>query len=253
MNEVRRRVAIITGAARGIGKAAFSRLRTEGVTVIGTDLLPDPEDQETQEESASKNLDISLIHDVADESSWVKVVDVTLEKYGQIDILVNNAGIGTLLDIEEEDESGWEKMLSVNAKSIWLGMKTVVPSMKSRQSGAIVNVSSIFGASGGFGKSASYHASKGAVSAITRNAAVRYAADNIRINAVSPGFINVSREEKAIREAGDKMSEEILFRTPMGRWGDASEVASVISFLAGPESSYITGVELFVDGGWMAV
>ncbi len=91
------------------------------------------------------------------------------------------------------------------------------------------------------------------MSAITRNAAVRYAADNIRINAVSPGFINVSREEKAIREAGDKMSEEILFRTPMGRWGDASEVASVISFLAGPESSYITGVELFVDGGWMAV
>ena len=81
--------------------------------------------------------------------------------------------------------------------------------------------------SGGFGKSASHHASKGVVSAITRNAAIRYAADN--------------------------MSEEILFRTPMGRWGDASEVASVISFLAGPESSYITGVELFVDGGWMAV
>ena len=206
MNEVRRRVAIITGAARGIGKAAFSRLRREGVTVIGTDILPDPEDEETQEESATKNLDISLIHDVADESSWVKVVDVTLEKYGQIDILVNNAGIGTLPDIEEEDESGWEKMLSVNAKSIWLGMKTVVPSMKSRQSGVIVNVSSVFGASGGFGKSASYHASKGAVSAITRNAAVRYAADNIRINAVSPGLINVSREEKAIREAGDKMS-----------------------------------------------
>ena len=109
MNEVRRRVAIITGAARGIGKAAFSRLRTEGVTVIGTDLLPDPEDQENQEESASKNLDISLIHDVADESSWVKVVDVTLEKYGQIDILVNNAGIGTLPDIEEEDECRWGK------------------------------------------------------------------------------------------------------------------------------------------------
>ena len=206
MNEVRKRVAIITGAARGIGKAAFSRLRTEGVTVVGTDILLDPEDQETQEESASKNLDISLIHDVADESSWVKVVDVTLEKYGQIDILVNNAGIGTLPDIEEEDESAWGKMQSVNARSIWLGMKTVVPSMRSRQSGAIVNVSSIFGASGGFGKSASYHASKGAVSAITRNAAVRYAADNIRINAVSPGFINVSREEKAIREAGDKMS-----------------------------------------------
>ena len=91
------------------------------------------------------------------------------------------------------------------------------------------------------------------MSAITRNATVKYAADNIRVNAVIPGLINVSREEKAIREAGNKMSEEILFRTTMGRWGDASEVASVISFLAGPESSYITGIELFVDRGWMAV
>ena len=124
--------------------------------------------------------------------------------------------------------------------------------MKEQKSGSIVNVSSIFGASGGFGKAASYHASKGAVSALTRNAAVRYAANNIRINTVSPGFIKVLREEKTIENAGDKMSREILFRTPMGRWGNASEVASAIHFLAGPESSYITGAELFVDGGWMA-
>ena len=108
-------------------------------------------------------------------------------------------------------------MLSVNSKSIWLGMKTVIPLMKSCQSGAIVNVSSIFCASRSFAKSASNHASKGTLGAITWNAAVRYVADNIRINAVSSGFINVSREEKAIREAEDKMSEEILFRTPMRR------------------------------------
>ena len=115
-----------------------------------------------------------------------------------------------------------------------------------------ISISSIFGASGGFGKSSSYHASKGAVSAMTRNASIRYANDNIRINSVSPGFIKVLREEKTIEEAGDTMSQDILSRTPMGRWGDADEVAAAIYFLASSESSYITGAELFVDGGWMA-
>ena len=166
--------------------------------------------------------------------------------------MVNNAGIGTLPDVEEEDESGWQEMLDVNAKSIWLGIKAVIPLMRSNHSGSIVNVSSIFGASGGFGKSAAYHASKGVVSAVTRNAAIRYASENIRVNAVSPGFVKVAREEKTIEEAGDEMSEEILRRTPMNRWADPSEIAAAINFLAGKDASYITGVELFVDGGWMA-
>ena len=143
-------------------------------------------------------------------------------------------------------------MLDVNAKSIWLGIKSVVPLMRLQHSGSIVNVSSIFGASGGFGKSAAYHASKGVVSAVTRNAAIRYAPENIRINAVSPGFVRVAREEKAIESAGDEMSKEILNRTPMRRWAEPSEIAGAINFLAGMDATYITGIELFVDGGWMA-
>ena len=249
---VERKIAIVTGAARGIGKATSLRFKNEGITVIETDILPDSENKEILEKTKSELKGNSVVHDVADESSWSELVENALEEYGKIDILVNNAGIGTLPDFEEEDEIGWEKMLSVNAKSIWLGIKSVVPTMKSQQSGTIVNVSSIFGASGGFGKSSSYHASKGAVSALTRNASVRYAKDNIRINSVSPGFIKVLREENTIEEAGDKMSQDILFRTPMGRWGNANEVAAAIFFLAGSESSYITGAELFVDGGWMA-
>ena len=249
---VERKIAIVTGAARGIGKATSLRFKNEGITVIETDILPDSENKEILEKPKSELKGNSVVHDVADESSWSELVKNALEEYGKIDILVNNAGIGTLPDFEEEDEIGWEEMLSVNAKSIWLGIKSVVPTMKSQQSGTIVNVSSIFGASGGFGKSSSYHASKGAVSALTRNASVRYAKDNIRINSVSPGFIKVLREEKTIEEAGDTMSQDILFRTPMGRWGNANEVAAAIFFLAGSESSYITGAELFVDGGWMA-
>ena len=252
MKGFNREIAIVTGAARGIGKATSLKFKKEGFTVIETDILPDSENKGVSEKPQSEPKDKPMIHDVSDEASWSELVESVFKKYGRIDILVNNAGIGTLPDFEEEDESGWDEMLSVNAKSIWLGIKSVVSIMKSQQSGSIVNVSSIFGASGGFGKSSSYHASKGAVSALTRNAAIRYANDNIRINSVSPGFIKVLREEKTIEEAGDTMSQEILSRTPMGRWGEAEEVAAAIHFLADEESSYITGAELFVDGGWMA-
>ena len=239
------KVALVTGGARGIGKATIDRLVREGLKVVATDISPN-------NDLLNNAHVLSHEHDVSSSESWSSVLDVVSKKFGRLDILVNNAGIGTLPDIEEEDESGWQEMLDVNAKSIWLGIKAVIPLMRSNHSGSIVNVSSIFGASGGFGKSAAYHASKGVVSAVTRNAAIRYASENIRINAVSPGFVKVAREEKTIEEAGDEMSKEILIRTPMNRWADPSEIAAAINFLAGNDASYITGVELFVDGGWMA-
>ena len=239
------KVALVTGGARGIGKATIDRLVREGLKVVATDISPN-------NDLLNNAHVLSHVHDVSSSESWSSVLDVVSKKFGRLDILVNNAGIGTLPDVEEEDESGWQEMLDVNAKSIWLGIKAVIPLMRSNHSGSIVNVSSIFGASGGFGKSAAYHASKGVVSAVTRNAAIRYASENIRINAVSPGFVKVAREEKTIEEAGDEMSKEILIRTPMNRWADPSEIAAAINFLAGNDATYITGVELFVDGGWMA-
>ena len=156
---VNREIAIVTGAARGIGKATSLRFEKEGITVIETDILPDSGNKVVPENPQLESKDKPMIHDVSDEASWSELVESVFKKYGRIDILVNNAGIGTLPDFEEEDESGWDEMLSVNAKSIWLGIKSVVSIMKSQQSGSIVNVSSIFGASGGFGKSSSYHAS----------------------------------------------------------------------------------------------
>ena len=239
------KVALVTGGARGIGKSTIDRFVREGLKVVATDISPNND--------LLNNANVlAHVHDVSSSDSWSSVLDVVSKEFGRLDILVNNAGIGTLPDVEEEDESGWQEMLDVNAKSIWLGIKAVIPLMRSNHSGSIVNVSSIFGASGGFGKSAAYHASKGVVSAVTRNAAIRYASENIRVNAVSPGFVKVAREEKTIEEAGDEMSEEILRRTPMNRWADPSEIAAAINFLAGKDASYITGVELFVDGGWMA-
>ena len=245
MTKDSQKVALVTGGARGIGKATIDRFVREGLKVVATDIS-------SNNDLLNNAHVLAHVHDVSSSDSWSSVLDVVSKEFGRLDILVNNAGIGTLPDVEEEDESGWQEMLDVNAKSIWLGIKAVIPLMRSNHSGSIVNVSSIFGASGGFGKSAAYHASKGVVSAVTRNAAIRYASENIRVNAVSPGFVKVAREEKTIEEAGDEMSEEILRRTPMNRWADPSEIAAAINFLAGKDASYITGVELFVDGGWMA-
>ena len=239
------KVALVTGAARGIGKSTVERFLKEGLKVVATDILPENEILD------NANV-VSLSHDVSKAESWASILRDVKSRFGRLDILVNNAGIGTLPDIEEEDDAGWVEMLDINAKSVWLGIKAVVPLMRFNKSGSIVNVSSIFGASGGFGKSAAYHASKGVVSAVTRNAAIRYATENIRINAVSPGFVRVAREEKTIEEAGDGMSQKILSRTPMKRWAEPSEIAAAINFLAGNDATYITGVELFVDGGWMA-
>ena len=239
------KVALVTGGARGIGKSTIDRFVREGLKVVATDIS-------SNNDLLNNAHVLAHVHDVSSSDSWASVLEVVSREFGRLDILVNNAGIGTLPDVEEEDESGWQEMLDVNAKSIWLGINAVIPLMRSNHSGSIVNVSSIFGASGGFGKSAAYHASKGVVSAVTRNAAIRYASENIRVNAVSPGFVKVAREEKTIEEAGDEMSEEILRRTPMNRWADPSEIAAAINFLAGKDASYITGVELFVDGGWMA-
>ena len=239
------KVALVTGAARGIGKSTVERFLQEGLKVVATDISPENEILD------NANV-VSLSHDVSKAESWASILRDVKSRFGRLDILVNNAGIGTLPDIEEEDDAGWVEMLDINAKSVWLGIKAVVPLMRFNKSGSIVNVSSIFGASGGFGKSAAYHASKGVVSAVTRNAAIRYATENIRINAVSPGFVRVAREEKTIEEAGDGMSQKILSRTPMKRWAEPSEIAAAINFLAGNDATYITGVELFVDGGWMA-
>ena len=239
------KVALVTGAARGIGKSTVERFLQEGLKVVATDISPENEILD------NANV-VSLSHDVSKAESWASILRDVKSRFGRLDILVNNAGIGTLPDVEEEDDAGWVEMLDINAKSVWLGIKAVVPLMRFNKSGSIVNVSSIFGASGGFGKSAAYHASKGVVSAVTRNAAIRYATENIRINAVSPGFVRVAREEKTIEEAGDGMSQKILSRTPMKRWAEPSEIAAAINFLAGNDATYITGVELFVDGGWMA-
>lgn len=243
------RVAIVTGGARGIGAASARHMASEGAAVVIADVL-DGEGQALADEICADGGEAFYRHlDVTDEQAWGDLARETTQRLGRVDILVNNAGIGTLEDVEQETVEGWQRVIDVNQKGVWLGMRAIAPEMRRNGGGSIVNVSSIFGAVGGFGASIAYHASKGAVRLMTKNAALRYATEGIRVNSVHPGFIDTPMVAQA--KASD-MEAAILAGCPMGRWGQPEEIGSVIAFLAGPGATFMTGSEVYVDGGWTA-
>jgi len=243
------KVALVTGAARGIGAATAEALAGAGAAVVLTDVL-DEEGEGLAATLRTAGLNARYEHlDVSDEANWGRIVDATVADLGRLDVLVNNAAIGTLPDVESETRQGWDRLIAVNETGVWLGMKAVAPPMRATGGGAIINVSSIFGAVGGFGGSIAYHASKGAVRLMSKNAAIHWAKDGIRVNSVHPGFIDTPM----IDEVKDTPVEAaILGQTPMGRLGKPEEIGSVIAFLASPAASYMTGSEVYVDGGWTA-
>lgn len=242
-------VALVTGGARGIGAATSRRLAADGATVVITDVL-DQEGAALAQELCDGGLNVQYRHlDVSDEEQWQEAVNGTVTLLGRLDVLVNNAGIGTFPDVEAETVEGWNRVIDINEKGVWLGMRAAIPALRAAGGGSIVNVSSIFGAVGGFGGSVAYHAAKGAVRLMTKNAAIRYAKEEIRVNSVHPGFIDTPMVEMA---KGTDMEEAILADTPMGRWGRPDEIAGAIAFLAGPDATYMTGSEVYVDGGWTA-
>lgn len=243
------KVALVTGGARGIGAATCRELAAMGAEVVVTDVLDDEGTALADELRRSGHKAFYRHLDVADEDAWSGSVAEVIARSGRIDILVNNAGIGTFEDVEAETVEGYQRVIGINQVGVWLGMRAVIPQMRSQGSGSIINVSSIFGAVGGFGGSVAYHASKGAVRLMTKNAAIRYAKEGIRVNSVHPGFIDTPMVEAA---KGTEMEGAILADTPMGRWGSSEEIATVIAFLAGDGASYMTGSEVYADGGWTA-
>ena len=248
MKELEGKVAIVTGSARGIGAAAVEALCEEGAFVFVTDVLDEGEIFAKRLASAGKCARFAHL-DVTDESEWKKLVDEIVREFGHVDILVNNAGIGTFEDVEQETRAGWDKVIAVNQMGVWLGMKYAIPAMKANGGGSIVNVSSIFGAVGGFGGSVAYHASKGAVRLMTKNAAIRYAKERVRVNSIHPGFIDTPMIAPI---HGTPLEQTIEEKTPMGRLGTSKEIGDVIAFVCGPKASYMTGSEVYVDGGWTA-
>lgn len=243
------RVALVTGGARGIGAATCRELAAQGAEVWVTDVLDEEGTALADELRASGHVAFYRRLDVANEDQWSDCVADVIAGSGSIDILVNNAGIGSLEDVEAETLDGYRRVIGINQIGVWLGMRAVIAQMRAQGRGSIINVSSIFGAVGGFGGSVAYHASKGAVRLMTKNAAIRYAKEGIRVNSVHPGFIDTPMVELA---KTTEMETAILANTPMGRWGRAAEIATVIAFLAGDGASFMTGSEVYADGGWTA-
>lgn len=238
--------AIVTGAGSGIGKATALGLAGGGATIVCVDVAGGEET--TQEISAIGGRARAASMDVRDAVAWKRLVAETLDRHGAVDILVNSAGIAvpgdTAIDVAEDV---WDRIMDINAKGVWLGMKAVLPAMVSRRRGKICNVAST-AAHIGLRDAAAYCASKGAVLALTRQAGVQYAPDNIQINSVSPGTTMTGIQ----RDVTDAQRAAFMKLTPIGRFAEAKEVAAVILFLCSPGSSFMAGADIGVDGGMVA-
>ncbi|MFI7128009.1 SDR family NAD(P)-dependent oxidoreductase [Nonomuraea sp. NPDC050153] len=244
------RVALVTGATGGIGEAVIRRFAEEGAAVVITDVDAGCCEEAAEQVTAAGGRALGLGLDVTDEQAWEAVVNEVDGRFGGISVLVNNAGIAKMTDVETETLETWEAVVAVTQRGVWLGMKHVGPVIERCGGGSIVNVSSIFGTVGGFGGQFSYHAAKGAVRLMTKNAALYWATRGVRVNSLHPGFIETPLSRKLWR--GTPRLDLMIGNTPMGRLGRTDEVANAALFLASDEASFITGSELYVDGGYTA-
>jgi len=246
MGMLRGKVAIVTGAGSGMGKEEALLFGAQGATVVATDVNEAAVQAVAKEIEAAGGQAVAYAHNVASEEEWVKVVEAVVAQYGKVDVLVNNAGISLAVGLLDTTLDQWNKVMNINLASVFLGMKHVIPHMQKNGGGSIVNISSIAGLTGGSGAGA-YTASKGGVRLLTKAAAVDFGKDNIRVNSVHPGFIETPMSADLVKN--EQMLQWFLSQTALPRIGQASEVAQAVLFLASDAASYLTGIELPVDGG----
>jgi NAD(P)-dependent dehydrogenase (short-subunit alcohol dehydrogenase family) len=246
----RDKVVVLTGATGGLGRATAERLAEEGARLVLTDLDDGACKELAAAIAAHPAGHLSLRLDVADELQWIELAATVERECGRLDALVNNAGIGSIATVDEETLEHWKTVMAVDSTGVWLGMKHLGPLIAASGGGSIVNLSSILGTVGGFGNSAAYHAAKGAVRTLTKNAALHWATSGVRVNSVHPGFIGTP--ELLERYAGTERHEAMLAHTPVGRLGRGEEIAAVVAFLVSDDSTFVTGSELYADGGYTA-
>jgi NAD(P)-dependent dehydrogenase (short-subunit alcohol dehydrogenase family) len=250
---MKNKVALISGAASGMGAATARLLAREGAkAVVVADLL-DKEGEAVVAEIKKAGGNASYIHlDVTDEAQWKAAVDKTVADHGSLDVLVNNAGISGSAEQDLYDTAAWNRLMGINATGVFFGMKHGIAAMKKAGiRGSVINLSSVSGIVGQGNIHVGYNASKGAVRLITKSAAAQHGKEGIRINSVHPGLMPPMRTSG--RTADPATRAKTLKGVPLGRAGEVDEVAYAILFLASDESSYVTGAELVVDGGWTAV
>ena len=244
------KVALITGGAKGQGREEAKLFAKEGAKIVLGDIL-DNLGQEVAKDIQYTGGEATYVHlDVTNETDWKSSIKIVLQKYGRLDILVNNAGILIRKGIEDTTTEDWSRIMDINAKGAFLGIKSAIPVMRKSGGGSIINISSTAGLVASPSGSASYTASKGAVRLLTKSTAIQYAHDNIRCNSVHPGPIDTDMIQDSITDP-TKLTER-MERLPMGRFGTAEEVAFGVLYLASDESSFVTGSELVIDGGHTA-
>ena len=250
------KVALITGAASGVegilmgfGGATARLFAQEGAKVVLTDLKEEMGQRTATQIRENGGAALFLRHDVTSEQNWTEVVASAVSHYGKLDILVNNAGTSAPATVEETTVEAWDAQMDVHAKGVFLGTKQAIPEMRKVGGGSIINVSSISGLVGG-PSSTAYHAAKGAIRLFSKAAAIQYAKENIRVNSVHPGYAHTPLTSDS--DANEPGRGDWLEKIPLGRLGNAYDIAYGILYLASDESAYVTGAELVIDGGFTA-
>lgn len=241
------KVVLVTGSTGGIGVEIVRRLADEGASVVVTDVDVEAcEKLTTGLRYGERHQVLGL--DITQESQWQQAMAAVSERFPSLDAVVNNGAIGSLASVVDEGLNRYNRVIEVSQTGTWLGMKHAGALIERTGGGSIVNICSILGTVGGLGNSVAYAAAKGAVRSMTKNAALHWATRGVRVNSIHPGFIETPQLLE--RYEGTERHQAMVANTPMGRLGRAEEVAAAVAFLAGDDSTFITGAELYVDGGW---
>lgn len=251
MDRVAGKTAIVTGASSGIGRATCVMLAREGAKVVLTDVR-DTEGRTVADQIITAGGEAIFIHhDVASEDDWTSAFDAAKRRFGGVDVLVNNAGVLFNASVEETTLERWRWLMSVNCDGVFLGTRAAIVAMRGK-GGSIINISSIAGLVG-FERLSAYGASKGAVRAFTKAAAIEHAKARIRINSVHPGGIWTPMLEEVVGVRGSAAAETAAAAMhPIGHAGEPDDIAHAVLYLASDESRFVTGAELVVDGGYTA-